>query len=543
MNRKPVLLFTAIVLTAIAGMSTGLTTNSAATNIPPTPTPQTVVVLRAASQTQSVYSEPASLPTKIEVAEYVNGKAKLARIANVKRKLAKHLQALGINDSRALLDNPYDRRSREILKSLAERSPSKVISGDRLSGVHIANDLYLPKSLKLTGETVIIANRITFEGKDVSIRGPYDIFVVPIDSMVTTERRSKAVTSSYAELDPNSASYREQFFSDNSVVKGKVSIDVSGLGNREWLDARANRIGRTELVDDRSGAPGANGTSPAPQPQAPNGVDSPNPVDGTCDDTGPAGRDTPNATDGNDGNLGENAPDNATAGDNGGSISVNIPFQDADPTYEFYSRGGKGGDGGQGGAGGNGGHGGKGKRGGNGVTCRCVVGNGGKGGDAGKGGDGGQGGQGGNGANGGNGGTIVVVYPPNYNQQHIVTDVNGGDPGQAGARGFGGSFGEPGTPGVGGNPGPAMCGQYGTGGQGGAPKGFGSTGGSGLPGSAGQRGNDGVASVIPAQIGGGGGDGGGGGSPGCNPYNWVQYISYDGGQTWELYDSWYAGCW
>ena len=137
MKRDPVLLLTAALLTAIAGISTGLTTNNAASNIPPTPTPQTVVVLRPAGQTQTVYSEPASLPTKIEVAEYVNGKAKLARVAQVKRKLAKHLQALGVSDSRALLDNPYDRRSREILKSLAERFPSLVTKDADMSVTEI----------------------------------------------------------------------------------------------------------------------------------------------------------------------------------------------------------------------------------------------------------------------------------------------------------------------------------------------------------------------------------------------------------------------
>jgi hypothetical protein len=44
----------------------------------------------------------------------------------------------------------------------------------------------------------------------------------------------------------------------------------------------------------------------------------------------------------------------------------------------------------------------------------------------------------------------------------------------------------------------------------------------------------------------GGGSGGGGGGyydyP-CTPYYWVYYESWDGGQTWELVDMWYAGCW
>jgi hypothetical protein len=49
---------------------------------------------------------------------------------------------------------------------------------------------------------------------------------------------------------------------------------------------------------------------------------------------------------------------------------------------------------------------------------------------------------------------------------------------------------------------------------------------------------------------GGGGDGGGygggfageGGGGGCTPYYWYYYTSYDGGQTWNLDDVEYAGC-
>lgn len=47
--------------------------------------------------------------------------------------------------------------------------------------------------------------------------------------------------------------------------------------------------------------------------------------------------------------------------------------------------------------------------------------------------------------------------------------------------------------------------------------------------------------------GGGGGVGEGGGGGGfydyCTPYYWYYYESYDGGQTWNLMDVSYAGCW
>lgn len=40
---------------------------------------------------------------------------------------------------------------------------------------------------------------------------------------------------------------------------------------------------------------------------------------------------------------------------------------------------------------------------------------------------------------------------------------------------------------------------------------------------------------------GGGGDGGGGYY--CTPYYWVYYESWDGGETWDMVDMEYAGCW
>jgi hypothetical protein len=56
-----------------------------------------------------------------------------------------------------------------------------------------------------------------------------------------------------------------------------------------------------------------------------------------------------------------------------------------------------------------------------------------------------------------------------------------------------------------------------------------------------------TCSCFPGTGGGGGGgyggDGSGGGYNYCTPYYWYYYESWDGGQTWELMDVSYAGCW
>jgi hypothetical protein len=58
--------------------------------------------------------------------------------------------------------------------------------------------------------------------------------------------------------------------------------------------------------------------------------------------------------------------------------------------------------------------------------------------------------------------------------------------------------------------------------------------------------NQGVNTITPLSGGGGPNDGTGGGGyyyyP-CTPYYWVEYWSWDGGETWELMDVSYAGCW
>jgi hypothetical protein len=56
----------------------------------------------------------------------------------------------------------------------------------------------------------------------------------------------------------------------------------------------------------------------------------------------------------------------------------------------------------------------------------------------------------------------------------------------------------------------------------------------------------GVRNITPPSDGGGGGGGGdlgGGYYEPCTPYYWCYFESWDGGETWELVDISYAGCW
>ncbi len=436
------------------------------------------------------------------------------------------------------------------------------LTGNKMSGVILADNLYLPEKMALTGDTVIVANRIYFEGANVSIKGPYKIALFPIDTMVSTNPLN---SDKQYKLSPDDPGFEREFLGKNpKVSKGKITIDTSGQGSNDKQAPQRGSSNKSSenlssMMINHNGAWGAPGSFGAFRNPANKGEDSPDPIDGSCINGEPNGRTTPNAKKGGTGDGGGDAPDyddpgGPTRGQDASPIELSIPPGSADD-YQLLARGGTGGPGGQGGRGGDGGPGGDGKRGGNGAACGCAAGNGGKGGDAGEGGDGGLGGGGGDGAPGGSGADAFITKPAGY-YGVLGWDLNRGDGGNRGPRGDAGNGGKPGRYGIGGNPGPTACGIYGNGGDTGNVNNSGGNSGQGLPGSAGPRGDrDGQPHVTQIVGTGGGGAGGGAGcryrldpgiapedNCGCTDYWWVEFVSFDGGNTWTEIDSWYAGC-
>ncbi len=544
----PGLLLIALFSVSLSTLQTSATQQRAAA-LSPTPTPSRVVVLRQGPPPEGLRGwDP---PSADEVLSYQNGKAVKARSAYVVRKVAKALAAQGVEIEAALLQRGSAEQIKQKLQPYTRAASSSFVSGETLSGTYVARDIVLPEKLKVTSDVLILADRIIFDGEKPVIKGPHDIFIIPLESVITTK---KPGTANKRQSDDPNASADDRIatlLARNTVVTGTVTIDASGRGR----DDRTSDSSVTELLDDyednRSRSPGLNGEAGIFRPKAPNGADSPNPVDGDCDDPsiGPNGRNNTNAGKGLDGDRGGDAPDpgqpgGATDGGNGSPIYYPIPNDSQITQYRFFSRGGPGGNGGIGGKGGDGGDGGNAKRGGHGATCRCIVGNGGRAGDAGDGGGGGDGGYGGNGANGGNGGTIVINRPPTYPRERIVTDVDRGERGLAGLGGSGGSPGMYGNVAYGGYAGPPACGSFGSAGDTGNVGQGGSYGTTGFPGRPGEYGRPGTSNVETMLITNGDPPGGGGGGPnGCTTYYWVAYVSWDGGLTWEFYDMWTAGCW
>ncbi|HEV2704964.1 MAG TPA: hypothetical protein VGV59_03510 [Pyrinomonadaceae bacterium] len=496
-----------------------------------------VAVLRGEGQ-------PPTPPSAEEVAGSNKVKHGMEERVRAFRTAQELLRAKGVPfEPSILLEPKWRQKLRPFLAEMPEMQNELSGSGV-LKGAHLANVVRLPEKVQLTGDTVIIANRIVFEGTDVLVKGNHAVHFFALDSMETTGGA------------------------------GKLTIDTSGRGRKEWLEEQQNKAAQpsagsrdalrplTErggffiskagyshaltvtqtIYEDRDGQPGADGEMGLFGQPEENGSDGQNGVDGSC------GGD-PNGHPGFEGDWGEDGEDGGRGvdGQPGGDAqpaTLTITDPNTRTLYVVTARGGTGGNGGGGGYGGQGGNGGRGGNGGNGAACPgCVLGRGGNAGMGGRGGNGGNGGDGGNGGNGGAGSTIVIKYPSGYDRTKVNADASGGGGGTAGGSGVSarrGSAGSNGQPGKGGSA--LGCGSSNDGSAGATV--IGAKGGaSGDPGKYGLIGAPGSVTYEQENTGGGGGGGGGYMESPCTPYYWVYYESWDGGQTWDEVDSVYAGCW
>jgi hypothetical protein len=539
-------------------------------------------------------------PTAEEVKFFLSGKDKKATQLLKFQKFRKLLIAEGVPfEPNILLESNWQELLSKASPNFVSTRSSMRVANAKMKGAVIADSLYLTDKTEFTGDTIILARRLVFEGKDVLIKGNHNIAIFQQEASILTEPIVGKSTQGVYEYSVDSPRFEQEFFSKNRILKrteeilkpvngkinidvsarkgekrenfiggpcsngvgncrykpaGRITVDASGRGSKEWRQDQIKiRSGELAALIDSSGSAGADGSYPV-NAVGNNGVHGQDGIsggqDGSCiggtnDFNGKAGED---GSEGGDGEDGDDAGDDAVEGGTGNDITYSINGSESD--FEFITRGGTGGSGRDGAIGGTGGNGGIGKKGGNGVTCGCFVGSGGKSGNNKKGGDAGSGGKGGNAARGGTGGSINITYPVGFNPASIITRNDGGDPGTPGRRGPAGQPGI-GTPGQnGGNAGPSGCGVFGSAG------GFGTSGSNGgstnaaLGGNTATQGDAGPAPVIQQASGGSGGGGGTfcelypsscGGSP-CTPWYYVHYLSYDGGLTWEYQYADYIGC-
>jgi hypothetical protein len=336
-------------------------------------------------------------------------------------------------------------------------------TSNKLEGVQIADTIILPEKLELTGDLVILANTIVFEGTQNRIVGlGKNVYIFPIKETFhiakTFEHTMRQEGFSPDSLPAINERVYEKFeFKDKVIINTGLTIDVSGQGYNEWLAKQKKQTVKNSSISspgddphpcapqavDCSGDLGGIGTTGSPGIASGNTPEPPLPyLDGSCVLRSPNG--LPATSDGADGETG---PDNAgtggkgLTGQKGGTImyTITAPFSNG---YEFISRGGTGGQGGPGGDGAPGDNAQDGSKGGDGQDCTCEqggAGTGANGRNGGRGGKGGIGGRGGPGGDGGIGGVINVTFPHNFPEPEPIQIINnGGPPGLAGEGGLGG---------------------------------------------------------------------------------------------------------
>ncbi len=457
-------------------------------------------------------------PTAEEVKEFLKPKfppkysTVLARQALAFRAGVALLRRSGVGFNPYLLlgGEWYPRLRAQLEREASFRAVQRL--GERVQGVWMGDTVVVPERVRATGDVVIIARQMVVEGQEVVFKGPHHIYLFQAEPPRFTGAR-----------------------------EGRVTVDVSGFGREEWLEAV--RDGLCQNPTDCNGLPGATGVHGRRGDDGSftdKGADG---AHGTCDSAN-----TIDGGPGNDGDPGKHGQPGDNGGDGnpggGGGICIcDIPAGDT-ADYEFFARGGNGGEGGRGGDGGNGGKGGNGGNGGNGAGCHCQygrAGNGGNAGNAGPGGDGGHGGRGGKGGRGGNGGHVAVTYC--YPAPRLKAHVSGG---LGGVGGLGGSAGNPGPRGDFGAPGNGGDGGWNCRGKNGGkvtlPPRSGYPGSPGQVGDSGGNGSDGTFFHSPRP--GCSGSGGGGSPPPIyHCFSFCYYVSFDGGQSWQLISCEYAGCW
>ncbi|MFN2454942.1 MAG: hypothetical protein ABR577_12045 [Pyrinomonadaceae bacterium] len=357
-------------------------------------------------------------------------------------------------DPDILMDSHWQAKLAPQFARMPEMQTARQI-GNQLKGVHIADTIYLPEKVELVEDTIIIANKIVFEGNNAVIKGSHNIYLYPVEekgflgttlSLAMKEQQVRIAKAKYSHLSLKSR------FAPHLIKGGHLTINTDGQGYVEWLEKQKQkklhhtRFRRASFqgqnADGTAGNPGSQGTI------GPTGTaGTPNPAEsglmGNC--TGSInGQDGTAGMDGGTGEVGGKGSD----GYPGGPARNITDTITSNGTYTYSAKGGMGGNGGKGGQGGYGGNGADGGNGGDGASCGCPQG-GGNGGDAGyngQGGKGGQGGQGGQGGDGGAGGDINVTYSENLTPT-IIHSENGGPAGLRGNGGDGGFPGASGSPG------------------------------------------------------------------------------------------------
>jgi hypothetical protein len=147
--------------------------------------------------------------------------------------------------------------------------------GKSLKGALLADVLYLPEKVELTGDTVILANQVIFEGRNAVLKGNHHVYFFPVvtegvlgTTLEVAMREQGVRFSAVAFRDSSSRrlSPPPKSFVPRLLQEGwSLTIDTSGPGRAEWLEqqkqateAHSSKAARQSTID-HDGDPGATG--------------------------------------------------------------------------------------------------------------------------------------------------------------------------------------------------------------------------------------------------------------------------------------------
>lgn len=112
----------------------------------------------------------------------------------------------------------------------------------------LAGTLYLPEQVELTGDTVILARRVIFEGRRPVIKGNYNVAFLPAEmdgAMGTTLEVAMKEQGVKAERAGHISAHAPKRYVPRLLEKDwSLTIDTSGIGRKEWLEEqeKAKRV-------------------------------------------------------------------------------------------------------------------------------------------------------------------------------------------------------------------------------------------------------------------------------------------------------------
>src|SRR5262249_45019009 len=135
-------------------------------------------------------------------------------------------------DPSILFANNWKEKLTEAFALMPEAQVDRFYTGP-MKGLVVANELILSNRINLTGNTIILAKSIKYNGDDITIKGPYGFHLF--------------VTGSTSSDSPNTM----------------ITIDTSGFGRKEWMALQSGLIDHPDFVAadeiDKSGQKGQDG--------------------------------------------------------------------------------------------------------------------------------------------------------------------------------------------------------------------------------------------------------------------------------------------